>query len=127
MDKFTLRTKILQTLKENMIKFINELIVLLPNEPDMMVLRIMFAEQIAMEDAVALINERVWKYREMVYKKDDAFFLAKEDIFSGLQGDKVSYFKRLWQSDIDDDNREAIWLWFLKFIHIVEKYNATFD
>jgi hypothetical protein len=124
MDKLQQRVKCLQSLKENLIKFIDELMMLLPKEKDLLLLRTLFMD-FPMEEAMNIMIDRVVPYEDIIVNKNDKFFLECTDIFEGIGDHKVSYFKELWQSQqLCDDDKEAIWVWFQYFLKLGKKYKS---
>ena len=119
MDKLEL----LSAFRENIIKFFDALIELLPKEGDLYVLRIMFESQIPMDNALKLFSARILPHAEMVKKKDERFFIECTDLFSGIRKDKVSYFKDLWTSGtLTPEDKESLWKWFKLFLYYATQY-----
>jgi hypothetical protein len=121
------RFELLKIFQENLIKFIDEIIELLPptSKGDIIMLRILFIDSFPMEDAMKIFSERILPHTKMVLERDENFFLNCEDLFAGIKKDKVSYFKDLWLSkELDDENKEIIWDWFTYFLKLAQKYNS---
>ena len=115
----------LKVFKESLIQFLDALMDLLPDEKDLIILRIMFENQIPIETAMTIFSSRIIPYRKMVEQKDERFFLECTDLFSGIKKDKVSYFKDLWQSnDLSIDDKKELWRWFTLFLKLALKYEA---
>jgi hypothetical protein len=120
------KVDILKLFKTNLIKFLDALIEQMPSEGDLIFLRIMFDSQIPMEEAISIFCERIMPYQEMVKTKDDRFFLEGTDLFSGLQKEKVSYFKDLWLSpQFTSEDKDEIWKWFRLFLNIAIKWQSV--
>jgi hypothetical protein len=121
------RFELLKIFQENLIKFIDEIVELLPatSKGDIIMLRILFIDSFPMEDAMRIFSERILPHSKMVLARDEKFFLNCEDLFSGIKKDKVSYFKDLWLSEeLNDENKEIIWEWFTYFLKLSVKYNS---
>ena len=88
--------EILRIFKDLLVKFLDALIEQLPQESDLIVLRIMLGEQIPIEEVISIFCNRILPYTDYIFKHDERFFIDCTDIFEGIKSDKVSYFKRLW-------------------------------
>ena len=116
---------LLRIFKENLLLFLNELIIQLPNESELLTLKVMFSQSIPIEDALQIFSMRILPHADMVTNRNDKFFLECTDLFEGVQSDKVSYFKKLWNSpNITKDDKDKIWEWFDFFLKIAKKYSA---
>ncbi len=119
------KVEVLNFFKQNLLKFLDALSALLPNEQDIIMLRVMFETHIPIESAMQTFSIRILPYREMVEKRDDRFFLECTDVFAGIRKDKVSYFKDLWQSPtLSAENRKTLWDWFTVFLKLAIRYSA---
>jgi len=125
MEALEQKVKILKNLKTKMIEFLDQLYQLLPAEKDLITLRILFMDQIPMEDAMEIMINRVLPYATYIQTKNEKFFLECTDIFEGIGDHKVSYFKTLWQSEeLDEQDKEDLWVWFNYFLTLGKKYKA---
>lgn len=119
------KMNVLMLFKEKLAAFIDALIELLPNEGDLILLKIMFQTQIPLEQAMQIFSARIMPYAELVEARDERFFLETTDLFAGIRRDKVSYFKDIWQSpDMSEENKKVLWDWFNFFLKLAKKYNA---
>jgi hypothetical protein len=119
------RFECLKFFKDKLILFLDCLMDLLPSEKDLVILRVLFENQIPMETAIQIFSSRIIPYRKMVEQRDERFFLECTDLFSGIKKDKVSYFKDLWQSDdLTEDDKVELWKWFNLFLKIALKYES---
>ena len=115
--------EILQYFKNNIIKFFDALIELLPKEGDLIILRVMFESQIPIENAIKLFASRIIPYQDMLRSKDERFFLECSDLFTGIRKDRVSYFKDLWASgSLTKEDKESLWKWFTLFLKLALEY-----
>lgn len=111
-------------LKEQLIFFFDELIDLLPEEPDLVIVRIFLKDKIPIVEVMEYIRHQLIPLKEMVKERDDAFFMNHNILFDKLDDSKVNHFKRLWVSgSLDKQNKETIWRWFRGFIYLAEKYS----
>lgn len=114
---------IMRIFQEKLVAFFDALIELLPKEGDLIILRVMFANQIPIENAIKIFGSRIVPYADMVKNKDERFFIECTDVFSGIRKDKVSYFKDLWQSGtLTDDDKLQLWKWFNLFLNLTLKF-----
>ena len=120
------RLELLAAFKENIIKFLDALIELLPKEGDLIILRVMFDSQIPIESAIKIFSSRIIPYKDMVKNKDERFFIECTDLFNGIKKDKVSYFKDLWQSGtLTAQDKESLWKWFRLFLYYAIQYEKS--
>jgi len=116
--------ELLKAFKNHLIAFVEDVMRLLPNEADLYQLRITFAYHLPMETALKILASRILPYTDLVKSKDEKFFIECTDIFSGIQQDKVSYFKDLWMSGtLTDEDKEQLWKWFKLFLYYAIQYN----
>jgi hypothetical protein len=109
--------------QKNVIQFLDCLIELLPNEGDLIILRVMFENQIPVEQSMNIFSSRIIPYKMMVESRDERFFIECTDLFAGVKKEKVSYFKDLWQSNtLTNDDKNALWKWFQLFLKLALKY-----
>jgi hypothetical protein len=117
--------EILQLFKNNIIKFFDALIELLPKEGDLIILRVMFESQIPIDNALKLFASRIIPYRDLLKNRDERFFLECTDLFTGIRKDRVSYFKDLWASGaLTKEDKDSLWRWFLLFLKLALEYEA---
>jgi hypothetical protein len=117
---------LLQVLKTQLLLFLDELIGILPNEPDFVVMRFLAKDQVPITLVMEYIIQNIVPLEPFVLNKDERFFLDHNISFIDMtdHGDKVDHFKMVWQSLTDEDNKEMIWNWFNYFIQIGKKYQA---
>ncbi len=121
---------ILKIFKQAYVEFIDELVDQFPNESDMVILRVVFANNLPSDTVMNMFILHVLPHKDLIYKKDEAYFLEHDDIFQAIntQANKISHFKQLWQSEeMTEETKETIWMWFKHFIIIVEKYQQLVD
>jgi len=119
----TEKVKLLTVFKTNLINFMDALSDFLPEEQDIITMRILFETTIPIESALKTFSMRILPYKEMVETHDERFFLECTDIFAGIRRDKVSYFKDLWQSStLTAENKENLWKWFEVFLKLALKF-----
>ena len=109
--------QILKLFHEKILSFLNALITRFPNEQDLLQLRVLFTSTIPIEKAMELFSKRIIPYETMVNNENEEFFLEGTDIFEGIKGDKINYFKKLWLSpDFTEEDKKELWRWFKLFL-----------
>jgi len=120
------KIELLMQLKTQMVNFLDELIESFPLESDFVIFRIFVKDQASTQDIMEYVTTKLCPLKEMVQKRDEKFFLERNPLFENMEKTKkhkVDYFKEIWKSDkLDDQDREAMWQWFLTFIAIGNKY-----
>jgi hypothetical protein len=115
--------ELLSRLKDQLTMFIDELIEILPTEPDLVIIRIFVKDQVPAIDIMKYIIMKIVPLKEMVAKKQADFFLQNNILFDQLDKSKVNHFKRIWLTDsVTEDNKEMIWEWFKVFINLAQRY-----
>lgn len=115
--------ELLIRLKEQLVFFLDELIELLPQEPDLVIVRIFLKDKIPIEEVMKYIKAELVPLKPLVESKDDKFFMENNILFETLDDRKVNHFKRLWTNgSLDNEDKDTIWRWFRGFIFLAEKY-----
>lgn len=114
---------ILQRFKSGYMQFIDELLEQFPDEPDLIIIRVFFEDQVPVSVVADAFIQHVLPHRDMIAKRDEKFFLENNHIFGMLDTGKVLHFKKLWTSKrLDKDDRDAIWAWFSTFCTLMDAY-----
>ena len=117
------KTDILKQLKEQLILFFDELIDTLPDEPDLIIIRIFIKDKYPVEDIMKYLMKKFIPLRNCILKEDEGFFLNNNILFEEMDNTKVNHFKRIWRSEtLSEDDRKVIWKWFKGFLYLAEKY-----
>ena len=115
---------ILKKLKEQIIMFFDELIDILPQEADLIIIRIFIKDKYPIEDIMKYIVKKFIPLKNSIINEDEGFFLNNNILFEELDSNKVNHFKRIWRSkSLNEDDRKVIWLWFKGFLFLAEKYD----
>ena len=119
---------LLRIFKDNLVKFLDALVAQLPTETDLVIIRIMLGDTLPVEHVMNIFSKRILPYTDYIQRKDSKFFMECTDLFEGLKADKVTYFKRLWQSSsFNDEDREQLWKWFALFSKLAVMYKPYVD
>lgn len=117
---------ILIEFKMQLIQFFDELIDQVPEEGDLIVIRIMLKDQIPIIDVMNHFLQEILPLKHMVIERDENFFLKNNILFEKLDKNKVNHFKKIWRSNaLDTENKKVIWEWFLVFIRLAERYQRV--
>lgn len=117
---------ILERFKRGYMQFIDELLEQFPDEPDLIIIRVFFEDQVPVASVADGFIDHVIPHKDMIKNRNENFFLENNHIFGMLDGGKVMHFKKLWTSKrLDKDDRDAIWKWFDTFCALVEAYRKA--
>lgn len=122
MDSLKKELELLQLFKNNMIDFLDELIIQFEEEGDLMVFRFFLSEQVPVELLMKQFYKFVMPHQDLIRNKNEQFFLEHDNIFGSSPKDKVVHFKQLYLKMAPED-REILWDWFNTFISICDKWN----
>lgn len=118
--------EVLSLFKAKVLLFLDSLIEMFPEESDLIVFRILFDNNIPIEESMRKFCSRMLPVKEMVSQRNDKFFLENNVFFSGLKDDKVIHWKNLWQSKrLDKQDREEIWKWMDLFVRLCLLFNEN--
>jgi hypothetical protein len=119
MSKETIASK----LKVQIVAFLSELGAQLPNEPQLLLARIVLQNQISDLDIMNYFIEKIAPLKDEILLKNDRFFLENNILFESVDSSKVNRFRAIWESDqLNEESKEVIWQWFKSFIILVERY-----
>lgn len=119
MSKETIASK----LKVQIVAFLSELGSQLPNEPQLLLARIVLQNQISDIDIMNYFIEKIAPLKDEILLKNDRFFLENNILFESVDSSKVNRFRAIWESDqLNEESKEVIWQWFKSFIILVERY-----
>jgi|32_taG_2_1085360.scaffolds.fasta_scaffold14795_2 hypothetical protein len=120
--------QILHAFKVNIIAFLDELIDQFPHETNIILARVFLKDQIpiqtTMQQFILKLESRDGLLRDMAKERNDKFFL-ENNIFSMSHDSSVNHFRKIWVSDLDNEDRETIWRWIDSFIQLAEKYQTV--
>jgi len=115
--------ELLTQLKTELTSFFDELIDLLPQEPDLVIVRLFINTKIPTSDIMEYICKEIVPLKNLVKTRDEKFFIENNILFSKLDATKVNHFKNLWESNsLCSEDKDTIWRWFQSFIYLAEKY-----
>ena len=114
---------ILERFKHGYMTFIDELLEQFPDEPDLIIIRVFFQDQVPVEVVADTFINHVLPHKDVIKQRNEKFFLNNNHMFGMLDGGKVMHFKKLWTSErLDNEDRQIIWKWFDTFCTLIEAY-----
>ncbi len=114
--------EILKLFKEKLIDFLDALVEKFPREKDFINIRILITD-IPIELIINKLAERILPYEDMIINENESYLLECKDLFEGIKGDKVNYFKKLWSSpDFTTEDKTELWKWFKVFLKLTKLY-----
>lgn len=119
--------KLLVTLRDQLVAFLDDLITLFPHEPDFVIFRIFIKDRLPIEDIMRYIIKNLVPLKPLIEAKDEKFFLDDRNIlfekFSQVENTKVNHFRNMWLSDeVSSEEKQSIWKWFTLLVTIAERY-----
>ena len=123
--------QILKDFRTQLINFFDELISQFPAEPDLVMLRIFFNDQIPIKEVMEVLIQKINKpvdggqtVRIMIKDRNEACIIENNSLFQELSKSKVNHFKKLWMSDaLDNDDKQVIWSWLDSFVALSDKFS----
>tara|TARA_Y100001972_G_C7621859_1_gene311894 strand:- start:163 stop:660 length:498 start_codon:yes stop_codon:yes gene_type:complete len=117
--------------KEQMVKFLDELIIQLPQEPAFYFIRIFVKDKIPVQDVLGRFMRDCLPYKKFIQEKNDLFFLNSDIIYntyaSEVGKEEMNKFKEIWTSGtLDDEDKECIWAWMILFFKLSMSYYNRF-
>ncbi len=111
--------------KNNLVKFIDELIEMFPEETQFVTFRLMVKDQIPIGMIMDHFVNNVLPVKDSIKKRDDRIFTESNVLAMGLDNDDVNLFRRIWiSSNLDKDDRAVIWKWLDAFVNMADQYRS---
>ena len=121
--------QLLQEFKDQILKFLDELIEQFPRQPEFVIIRIFVKDQIPVADVLGRFIVEVLPFKNLIKDRNQDVFLNSDAISNAISGsssdteDNVNQLKKLWSSSqLDDQDRLTIWRWMDLFIRLSERY-----
>lgn len=118
---------LLKSLKTGILEFIEDLMVVLPEEKDLILFHIFIKNQVPMLDVMNYICKNIVPLEGKVEARDEEYFKENAVLFEKV-GDyetEINRFKMLWEVNEDEGNREMVWQWLKTFIFLGKKYSEV--
>jgi hypothetical protein len=118
---------ILNQFKKQLISFFDELISQFPEAPELVILRILFKDQMPIEEVMKKFVHKLVSVRELIKNRDEAFFL-ENNFFNFTSKENVSGLKKLWRSNkMDAEDKLTVWKWMDSFVYLADKYAKNLE
>lgn len=129
-EKIEKSMEIMKEFQETVKDFLSELVEQFPNETDFIIMRIFLIETIPIEFLITQFAKFVLPHRDKIKNREEKFFLTEKGLFGIYEkegkdnkSDRILHFKKLWNSGyLDAEDKRMMFLWFDKFISIIDKY-----
>lgn len=126
------REKLLDKLRENLIDFFTDLMVIFPSNQTFFDAKVILSTGvIPMGFVMTGLLEHLEPHRKQIKDRNEEFFLNEPKIFEifeqkdktgKLKGD-IFNIKSVWiHKDFTKDNKNAIWAWIDRFLLFIERY-----
>ena len=118
MDKLTT----LRAFQTDISLLLQELIDILPEEGDLIALRLIITN-ISTSELIKDFSEYVVPWEKEIKSKNEKFFLKNDNIFGSISNGRVEHFREIWKSQrLADHNRETIWNFFEVLVKLAKHY-----
>ena len=118
--------EILSSFKKQGLAFMDSLIEIFPEQPNLISARMLFENHLPIEDIMAKFSTRVLPNIKMIEERRDKFFLSEEDLFTGSKKDKLFDWAMLWKSKrLNNDDRIVLWQWIDVFVLLAQQWDAN--
>ena len=118
--------KILTQLHSQVLNLLDDLLCICPNEPDILIVRLYFENQVDPETLMKGFMKWVYPWKDYIVERNEQYFEKNDHMFGPLPPDKVNYFKiKFSDGTFDKDDKQVIWEYFEVFLSLMEKYNKN--
>lgn len=115
--------KVLSQLKNQVVNLLDDLLSICPNEPDLLLVRIFFENQVAADELMEGFLEWVYPWGDYIRKRDMNYFEENDHMFGPLPPEKVAHFKvKLKDGTFEQEDIDTIWDYFEVFLGLMEEY-----
>ncbi len=118
--------KVLGQLRDQVLNLLDDLLSICPNEPDILLVRLFFENQVDSETLMKGFVKWVYPWKNYIKNHNEKYFEENEHIFGPVPADKFQHFKvKMKDGTFDKDDKEIIWEYFEVFISLIEQYNKV--
>lgn len=119
---------ILDQFKKQLISFFDELISQFPEAAELVILRILFKDQIPIEEVMKRFVYKLVAVRDLIKNRDEIFFLENNTFFSFTSKENINSLKKLWRSNkMDEEDKLTVWKWMDSFVYLADKYAKNLE
>ena len=123
-NQTSLINKVMDQLRDQVLNLLDDLLSICPNEPDILLVRLFFENQVDPETLMQGFTKWVHPWKAYIKAHNEEYFEKNDHIFGPLPADKVTYFKlRMKDGTFDKEDKDIIWAYFQVFISLIEQYN----
>lgn len=131
--KFELQVKF----KNNMLKFIDELIDLCPDRGEFFMVKVFVRDNVPLPEIIERFADIVLPYTSQIKEKNQDFFLTTTALYDSMTGFEymrendngkmlIESTRKLWSEKFDDDDKNACWKWLNLFVILAKKYKDNY-
>ena len=119
--------EILRETRQSLLDFIDDLMVVAPEEKDLIWFHVFVKNQVPMVDVINYIIKNIVPLEPKIAAHDDGYFKTHAILFEKLNNFKteVNRFKLLWDRNQNPDDREMVWQWLERFVELGTRYKAA--
>ena len=119
------KIELLSQLRDDLMRFIDELIVILPGNGHLVIMK-SFVKIVIIEDVASYIVRNILPLEDKVKARDEQYFIENAIMFETLQdrASTVNHFRDLWIQTDDDYNKNIVWQWLEHFIESAKNIQA---
>lgn len=131
--KFELQVKF----KNNMLKFIDELIDLCPDRGEFFMVKVFVRDNVPLPEIIERFADIVLPYTAQIKEKNQDFFLTTTALYDSMTGFEymrendngkmlIESTRKLWSEKFDEDDKNACWKWLNLFVILAKKYKDNY-
>lgn len=121
------KIRLLQIFKTKFLEFLKSLHEIFPEETDLVIIQVLFENQIPIEESMCVFAKRILSCAKMVRDRNESFFLEENSLFMGIKTQRVVSWKNMWKSSrLSNDDKESMWKWFDLFLSLADMYHANY-
>ena len=131
--KFELQVKF----KNNMLKFIDELIELCPDRGEFFMVKVFVRDNVPLQEIIERFADIVLPYTAQIKEKNQDFFLTTTALQDSMtcfeymrENDNgkmlIESTRKLWSEKFDEDDKNACWKWLNLFVILAKKYKDNY-
>jgi hypothetical protein len=113
---------VLKDFQKSLVTFFDILADMFPKEADFIMIRIMVRDQVPIIEVMNFFISNILPEKDTIAKRSDSFFLGEKNVLFSIGPFKSNNFKKLWESDLDSEEKKLVWTWLDTFVYLTEKY-----
>ena len=115
---------VLQELKEQVLNLLDDLLEILPNESDILLVRLFFENNADPYFIMQGFLKWVYPWKKFILERNEKFFAEADHIFGPIPPEKLKKFKQVYHDGktLSEDDKKVIWDYFAVYIALIERY-----